>query len=106
VSYSDFYGDGYGSNSYTMSERANTFGLDFLHGNEFNPFSKYFDIDLFYGLGVHERFRNYNISNQSYFGFINPSNSDIAYDGNYTNVLTIVTPVVGLRVGFNYVKKS
>jgi hypothetical protein len=100
--------------AYAISEKASTYGVDLFHGNEFFGNENRFILDFFYGIGVHFKNRNYSISNSS-FGYLyggtpgSPSSIDnqpVAYDGNYSTILIIVTPEIGLRIGFNYLKKK
>jgi len=98
------------TNTYTMSEHTNIIGVEMLHGNGHLGPNKYLDIDMFYGFGIHLRFRNYTISNQAW-GTYGSSGADyqggpIAHDGTYNNTLTLPTLIFGFRVGFNYLKKK
>lgn len=108
ISFADDYGDEY-QNTYTMSEHSTVTGFDLLHGNDLIGPNRHFDIDLFYGIGVHPRNRNYTITNQSANFVYLPedySSEPVAYNGNYSNTLNIFTPVIGFKVGFNYIKKK
>lgn len=108
VNFYDQYGDAYGNN-YTMSEHATTLGIDLFHGMELIRGKSIFNLDVFYGFGIHSRIRNYTISNQSFESgqiFIESEGKPIAYDGNYTNTLYNFTPVIGIRAGFKYGKRK
>lgn len=111
----DQYGDAYYS-SYTMSENSQTTGLDVMRGYEFPLKDRHLDIDLFFGLGCHFRSRNYTINNESTNAPINNSgqpelpseyrNDPLAKNGNFNDVVTIITPILGFKLGYNFLRKK
>jgi len=108
ISFSDEYRDEI-LNTYTMDENSTVAGLDILHGNLIAGNDQGYTIDFFYGFGYHIRTRNYTIYNEnSSPSYPGPEYNGltIALPGTYQTVLSIFTPVVGFKVGFNYLKKK
>jgi hypothetical protein len=106
VSFTDDYGDE-ATNTYTMSETAKVYGLEMLFGIETLGPRSYVDLDLFWGFGMHQRNRNYTISNATLgVNMVSGYGEPVAEDGNHTDILGLVTPIGGMRVGFNYIKKK
>ncbi len=108
ISFSDEYRDEI-LNTYTMSENGTVMGFEILHGNEITAKDENYTIDLFYGFGYHVRAMNYTISDENtsptypgpeYNGLT------IALPGTYSSTFSTFTPVIGLRIGWNYLKKE
>ena len=105
-----YFSDNFGDvlNMYYMSEAETVFGLEFLHGHQLTKKGERFNADLFYGIGWHERFRSYTISDQT--EVVSPgadmASAIIISPGNYTAYLSYLTPVIGLKFGWNQVKKD
>ncbi len=110
LSCSDMYGDAYG-NTYNLNEQTTTIGLDILYGTQLTKIDNTVDVNMFFGWGIHNRNRNYTVTNQAFGNFGQPppyesQGRPIAYNGNYSESLVLFTPVLGLRFGFSYVKKK
>ena len=108
VSFEDTYGDAYWNN-YTMSEQTSVVGIEILNGHESTTKNRVLNLDLFYGLGFHFRIRNYTITNATLSDPHIPGlypNKPIAYNGTYSGTLFLLTPVLGIKIGFNHLKKE
>ncbi len=99
--------------NYTINEKTTVWGIDLLHGHQIDLLN-IIRFDLFYGFGVHDRVRNYNVtsstltySNQWGSGPYNYSYPGYLIPGTYIGYVCYFTPVVGIRVGlFNSIKKT
>jgi hypothetical protein len=82
-----------------MNENTVVLGLDIMHGHEINE-NHIFHLDFFYGLGYHCRIRDYSIT--SLWGTTAiPDNGEVLQIGNYHKLDIYITPVIGLKMGFN-----
>ncbi len=86
---------------YTMSNKTTVLGLDMLRGHEYGE-QNILHIDFFYGIGVHDRISTSVITSSSRpFGI----DGDGAL-GTYKGYIWYLTPVIGLKFGFNYLIKD
>lgn len=95
--------------SYNMSESSIVLGFDFLRGYELDESIENcpIHIDFFFGIGFHDRFSNYNISESSSSELLTETGRVFQpQNGNYTNSVFYPTPVIGLKLGFNYHVKA
>jgi len=101
---------------YTMNEKTTVLGIDMLHGHEFE-INNFLHIDLFYGLGLHDRIRDYTVTSSTLLGsYTQSSTPQSPYNGNcpgylipgtYIGYVWNFTPVIGVKLGIFYpVKKT
>jgi len=106
--FSDDYENSSVLNTYNMNEQESVYGIELMHGNELTKENQHINIDFFYGAGFHERVRNYQVTSQEIF--IAPGadlqNLAMATPGSYSGTLSLFTPVIGLRFGWNYLKRN
>jgi hypothetical protein len=114
VQFTDDYGDE-DYNEYNMSERTSTFGGDLIFGHNFEKRGSRVGFEFFMGIGLHERFRNYTISNELFNGYppaygnTPPSviqGQGVASNGNYNIDETVYPVIIGLKLSFKYFKKT
>jgi hypothetical protein len=86
---------------YTMDEKETVLGFELLHGHEFYAGSLLY-FDLFYGLGYHVRFRQFEVVTSSSY---NPYSGYLPC-GYYKGTISYLLPVVGFRAGFNFRHKT
>jgi hypothetical protein len=105
------FNDQYGNsvlNIYTMNEHETVYGLEVMHGHELTHENEHFNVDVFYGVGFHERIRNYQVTSEN---VVIAQGSDyqniaMAMPGSYSGTLSLFTPVLGLKFGWNYLKRN
>jgi hypothetical protein len=107
VGFSDQYGNSV-LNIYTMNEHETVYGLEAMHGHELTRENEHLNVDVFYGIGFHERLRNYQVTSENVV--VAPGsdlqNLAMAMPGNYSGTLSLFTPVIGLKFGWNYLKRN
>lgn len=96
--------------SYTMSEKASVYGIDILRGYELVS-KTHFHLDFFFGVGLHYHVMNYNVTSLDAQGYLSSPAKGYAdggyyiYSGSNTLNVLIPTPVMGLKIGFELLKK-
>lgn len=89
---------------YTMNENATVLGIELVRGHELG-YNNAMHIDFFYGLGFHDKLRNFTVTSMS-----TPTGerdgSGILDLGNYKGSVSYLTPVLGLKFGLNYLFKK
>lgn len=102
--FDDEYEEGAIRNVYNMNEKETVLGIELIHGNRITREGDKFYADIFYGGGIHQRNRAYQIYSQTLM--VSPGadyqNLVMATPGYYTSVLNLVTPVIGIKLGWNY----
>ncbi len=93
--------------NYTMNEKTTVFGIDLLRGYELNELSipNVIHADFFFGFGVHVRDRDYTVISNTYSGGFG-GREYMPYVGTYKASVVNYTPVIGLKIGFNYFTKK
>jgi hypothetical protein len=85
---------------YTMNEICTVWGLDLLRGHELAG-KNIVHVDFFYGIGIHDRMRTYTVTSSNtaypYYGYMQL--------GTFKGYIMYPTPVIGLKLGFNYSRK-
>ncbi len=81
-------------NTFVRSEDAFLLGIDLLHGTHLKKITSNFNFEIFYGLGIRYRERNYTTisSNAAYFPYPKPV-------GTFTLRQTYPTIIFGLKIG-------
>jgi len=90
--------------SYTMNEKATVLGIDLLRGYELRK-PNILHLDFFYGFGLHLKNRDYTVSSSNTTGGMG-GQKYMPTDGIYQTVAADFTPVVGLKLGLNYIIKK
>lgn len=102
--FNDNYNGGQVLNTYYMSEKEMVYGGEIMHGHRLSKQGEHLYVDLAYGLGLHQKFRNYTILSSSYVIAPGSENnvSTLAQPGIYYSAMSVLTPVVSLKFGWNY----
>lgn len=94
----------YGDNGvyYTRNEDETVFGLDIVRGHEYSIIHDAILIDYYYGIGFCNKLRHidtWDISSP-FIGAVD----DISYGYSFQNKI-LPTPILGIRIGFNFYKR-
>jgi len=102
--FNDNYNNGQLLNTYFMSEKAMVYGGEIMHGHRLSRQGEHLYVDLAYGLGLHQKFRNYTILSSSYIFAPGKENSisTLAQPGAYYSTMSVITPVISFKLGWNY----
>lgn len=84
------------------NEKANLFGLDFLFGADYTCFN-YGYVDIFFGLGIRSRYRQYT----TFYSQYNSRGNSSGYRppiGYHENLQNYISCIAGFKLGFSYTK--